>query len=71
MLPDSILRVIPVSGGIIVDGSKVLPDTIIKMVATASIAGVTITIRNADSLLPDTAMKIANAGKRNVIYDFS
>ena len=71
MLPDSIIRVLSSGSGIILDGSKVLNKTLEQFASTANKSDAVLIIRNADKIILDATMRIADAGKGSVIFDLT
>lgn len=69
LLSQSIERIIALGGGVSIDASKYLPQTLERFAAFASRSGATLIMRNCKGLLPATMERIAAFGKGRVIFN--
>lgn len=71
MLPDSIIKIINAGGNVVVSADGTIVDNLEQYANAAKAAGTTVTIRKANIILLDSAIKIARAGAGKVIFDFA
>lgn len=70
MLPQSIERIISAGGSVSIDAQGYLPMSLERFAMFASQSGATLTLRNADQLLPSSLERIAAFGKGRVVFEF-
>jgi hypothetical protein len=71
LLPDTAVRILAAGGGLIVESSGYLPDTLARMAAAAASGGSRLTIRINSVFLPDTMVRIGALGKGQVEFDLA
>jgi len=71
MLPQSIERIISLGGGVSVDGSNYLPQTLERFATFAASSGATLIIRNANRFLPASLERIAAFGRGKVVFELN
>ena len=69
LLPQTIERIIALGGGVSIDASKYLPQSLERFAAFAFQSGATLILRNCKGLLPQTMERIAAFGKGKVIFN--
>jgi hypothetical protein len=69
MLPQTIERILSLGGGVSIDASKYLPQSLERFAVFAAQSGATLIIRNCQRLLPQSMEKIAAYGKGKVIFN--
>lgn len=69
LLPQTIERILARGGGVSIDGSKYLPQSLERFAAFAAQSGATLIIRNCKNLLPQTLERIAAIGGGKVIFN--
>ncbi len=69
LLPQSIERIISFSGGVSIDASKYLPQSLERFAVFAAQSGATLILRNCQNLLPQSMERIAAFGKGKVIFN--
>lgn len=67
-LSSEYLSIANAGGGMIIDAKEVMTSTLTQIARASKNK---IIIKNADSLLLSNLLSIANAGKGNVIFDFT
>jgi hypothetical protein len=69
LLPQTIERILVLGGGISIDASKYLPQSLERFASFASQSGAILILRNCQRLLPQTMERIAAFGKGKVIFN--
>ena len=69
LLPQTIERIIALGGGVSIDASRYLPQTIERFASFASQSGATLILRNCNNLLPQSMDRIAAFSKGKVIFN--
>ena len=69
MLPQTIERIIALGGGVSIDASKYMPQSLERFASFAFQSGATLILRNCQSLMPNTMERIAAFGKGRVIFN--
>lgn len=69
MLPQTIERLLILGGGVSIDASKYLPQSLERFAAFAAQSGATLILRNSQKLLPYTLERIAALGSDKVIFN--
>lgn len=69
LLPLSIERVLALGGGVSIDASRYLPQSLDRFAAFAAQSGATLILRNCGGLLPQTMERIAAYGKGKVVFN--
>ncbi|MDD3007109.1 MAG: hypothetical protein PHX30_06050 [Candidatus Pacebacteria bacterium] len=70
LIPQTIERILNLGGGVSIDASKYIPQSLERFAAFAAQSGATLILRNCQHLLPQTMERIAAYGKGNVIFNF-
>ena len=68
LLPQSIERILARGGGVSLDASKYLPQSLERFAAFAAQSGATLILRNCKNLLPQTLERIAAFGAGKVVF---
>lgn len=71
LLPQTMDRIISLGGGVIIDASKFLPQSLERFAALAALSGAHLTFNNCSHLLPQTLERIAALGKGRVVFNLS
>jgi hypothetical protein len=71
LLPNSMIDILASGGGLVVNATALLPNTLVQMAAAAQEGNSTLIVRNCGALLPNTMAQIAAAGGGHVIFDVS
>jgi hypothetical protein len=66
---DSMRQVLSAGGGLVIDASRLPTETAVELASCARSGGAILILRNAD-FPPETATRIAAAGKGHVIFEF-
>lgn len=69
ILPQAMQQILAAKGSLIVDASKILPQTLQQLAATAAINDCHLTVTNCRALLPQTMIAVASAGRGCVTFD--
>jgi hypothetical protein len=69
ILPQSIERILSLGGGVSIDASKYIPQSLERFAAFAAQSGATLILTNCQSLLPQSMERIAAFGKGRVIFN--
>ena len=69
LLPQTIERVIALGGGVSINASKYLPQSLERFATFAAQSGATLILHHCQSLLPRTMERIAAFGKGKVIFN--
>lgn len=68
-LPQTIERVLALGGGVSVDASQYIPQSLERFAAFAAQSGATLILRNCQGLLPQTMERIAALGRGKVVFN--
>ena len=68
LLPQSIERILVLGGGVSIDASQYLPQSLERFAAFAAQSGATLILRNCKNLLPQTMERIAAYGRGRVVF---
>lgn len=68
ILPQSIERLLSLGGGVSIDASLYLPQSLERFAAFAAQSGATLILRNCNMLLPQTMERIAALSKGKVVF---
>ncbi len=71
MLPQSIERILAVGGGVSLDATKYMPESLERFAAFAGNSGATLILKNSERLLPQTLERIGAFGKGRVIFEIN
>lgn len=69
MLPQSVERILAIGGGVSIDATKYIPQSLERFAAFAAQSGATLILRNSQRLLPQTMERIAAFGKGKVVFN--
>lgn len=69
LLPQTIERILARGGGVSIDASKYLPQSLERFASFAAMSGATLILRNCKRLLPQTMERIAAFSKGRVIFN--
>jgi hypothetical protein len=69
LLPQSIERILNLGGGVSINATKYLPQSLERFAVFAAQSGATLIITNCQYLLPQTMERIAAFGKGKVIFN--
>ena len=70
LLPQSIERIIARGGNVTLDASRFLPQQLERFAAIANSAGVTVSLKNCNRILPQTLERIAQQGGGRIHFIF-
>jgi len=70
LLPQTIERILARGGGVSIDASKYLPQSLERFAAFAAQSGATLILRNSKNLLPQSLERIAAIGSGKVVFNF-
>jgi len=68
LLPQTIERILSFGGGVSIDASQYLPQSLERFAMYAAQSEVSLTLRNCKNLLPQSMERIASFGKGRVIF---
>jgi hypothetical protein len=69
LLPQTVERILSLGGGLSIDASGYLPQSLERFAAFAAQSGATLILRNSQGLLPQTIERIAAFGKGRVVFN--
>jgi hypothetical protein len=69
LLPDTMIKILSSGGGLRVNSSGKMPETLVSMAAAAAQGNARLEIRVDNALLPDAMVQIGRAGGGAVIFD--
>lgn len=69
-IPQTLEKIIALGGGVSVDASKYIPQSLERFASFAAQSGATLILRNSQKLLPQTMERIAAFGRGKVIFNF-
>ena len=69
LMTNSLIEIAAVGGGMIIDAKKIMTNDLIRLAVAASNGSGKIILKNLDGKMSNDLIKIAAAGKGNVIFD--
>ncbi len=68
LIPQSIEKILALGGGISIDATKYIPQSLERFASFAAQSNATLIIRNCQNMIPQSMERIAAFGKGKVIF---